>query len=281
MAREYKIIAAVGKTDVPVPPALGLCTDVDVNGAPFYVMGYVDGRRDRQPGEGPAVLDPAMRAKASADLIDVLADLHAVDVDAIGLGDLARTRRVHRAPAQALDDAVGELQDPRAAGHRRGRRAPGHAHPRAAERRHRPRRLPLRQRPHRPRRRRASPASSTGSCARSATRSPTSATSACTGPIPGRRAGATTIRLGAGGVPHLRRRCSSATRPAPDATCRASTTTWRSRRGAWPSSARACTPATCTGRWATRASAPPSLDGMKLGTENLANAALEAVHRLG
>ena len=52
MAREFKIIAAVGKTDVPVPPALGLCTDVDVNGAPFYVMGHVDGVVHGQPGQG-------------------------------------------------------------------------------------------------------------------------------------------------------------------------------------------------------------------------------------
>src|SRR3954451_12006356 len=43
MGREHKIIAAVGRTSVPVPPALGLCTDEDVNGAPFYVMGFVDG----------------------------------------------------------------------------------------------------------------------------------------------------------------------------------------------------------------------------------------------
>ena len=43
MAREHRIIAAVGTTAVPVPPALGLCVDDSVNGAPFYVMGHVDG----------------------------------------------------------------------------------------------------------------------------------------------------------------------------------------------------------------------------------------------
>ena len=43
MAREHRIISAVGRTDVPVAPALGLCTDETVNGAPFYVMGFVDG----------------------------------------------------------------------------------------------------------------------------------------------------------------------------------------------------------------------------------------------
>jgi aminoglycoside phosphotransferase (APT) family kinase protein len=35
MAREYRIIAAVGTTGVPVPPALGLCVDDSVNGSPF------------------------------------------------------------------------------------------------------------------------------------------------------------------------------------------------------------------------------------------------------
>ena len=60
-------------------------------------------------------------------------------------------RGLHRAPAEALDDAVGELQDPRAAGDRRGRRAPRRADPPAARRDDRPRRLPLRQLPRRSR----------------------------------------------------------------------------------------------------------------------------------
>src|SRR5258708_5698136 len=42
MSREYRIIAALGPTGVPVPPALGLCTDESVNDAPFYVMGFVE-----------------------------------------------------------------------------------------------------------------------------------------------------------------------------------------------------------------------------------------------
>ena len=89
MGREFRIISAVGTTDVPMPPTLGLCTDVDVNGAPFYVMGHVDGVVLDGPDKA-ALLDPATRGKASADLIDVLADLHDVDVDAVGLADLAR-----------------------------------------------------------------------------------------------------------------------------------------------------------------------------------------------
>src|SRR6478609_1372562 len=113
MGREHKIIAAVGTTDVPVPPALGLCTDESVNGAPFYVMGFVDG----------VVLDSVERAKAlpeelrrpaSEHLVDVLADLHAVDIDAVGLGDLAKRggyieRQVKRWTAQWEGSKTREL----------------------------------------------------------------------------------------------------------------------------------------------------------------------------
>ena len=89
MAREHRIIAAVGTTSVPVPPALGLCTDEAVNGAPFYVMGFVDGVVLDNPDKA-ALMAPELRVPASHHLIDVLADLHDVDVDAVGLGDLAK-----------------------------------------------------------------------------------------------------------------------------------------------------------------------------------------------
>lgn len=89
MAREHRIISAVGPTPVPVAPTLGLCEDVEVNGAPFYVMGFVDGVVLDHP-EKAAALAPELRHAAGLHLIDVLADLHEVDVDAVGLGDLAR-----------------------------------------------------------------------------------------------------------------------------------------------------------------------------------------------
>ena len=43
VGREYKIISALGQTDVPVAPALGLCKDKMVNESDFYVMRFVDG----------------------------------------------------------------------------------------------------------------------------------------------------------------------------------------------------------------------------------------------
>src|SRR5206468_1913838 len=78
MAREHRIIAAVGKTAVPVPVALGVCTDHDVNGAPFYVMSLVDGVV-LDSAEKAELLAPHLRVPASEHLIDVLADLHDVD----------------------------------------------------------------------------------------------------------------------------------------------------------------------------------------------------------
>jgi aminoglycoside phosphotransferase (APT) family kinase protein len=89
MAREHRIITAVGRTVVPVPRTLGLCLDESVNGAPFYVMEYVDGEVLDSPERG-GLLPESLRPRACEHLVDVLADLHAADVDEIGLGDLAR-----------------------------------------------------------------------------------------------------------------------------------------------------------------------------------------------
>lgn len=113
MAREFRIIAAVGRTSVPVPPALGLCTDGAVNGVPFYVMGYVEGTVMDSP-ERAAPLSMGLRVSASEHLIDVLADLHAVDVDEVGLGDLAKregyvARQVKRWSTQWAQSKTREL----------------------------------------------------------------------------------------------------------------------------------------------------------------------------
>ena len=90
MAREHRIISALGPTDVPVAPALGFCADETVNQRPFYVMAFVDGHILRDRTHVESVLDVAARRVASADLVKVLAAIHAVDVDAVGLGDLGR-----------------------------------------------------------------------------------------------------------------------------------------------------------------------------------------------
>ncbi len=90
MAREYRVISALRDTDVPVAPALAFCADEAVNDRPFYLMEFVDGYVLRDVAGTEAVLDETHRRVAGEQLIDVLAAIHEVDVDAVGLGDFAR-----------------------------------------------------------------------------------------------------------------------------------------------------------------------------------------------
>ncbi len=90
MGREFRIISGLAETDVPVPPALGLCDDAAVNGATFYVMSFVDGYVVRSHEIAAAVLAPAARAEAGRALVDTLAAIHRVDLDASGLSGLGR-----------------------------------------------------------------------------------------------------------------------------------------------------------------------------------------------
>jgi aminoglycoside phosphotransferase (APT) family kinase protein len=91
MGREHKIISSVGKTEVPVPNALGLCTDESVNDAPFYVMNFVDGHvLDTSALTQRILPDESQRAALGKSVIGTLVKLHKTDPDAVGLGDLGR-----------------------------------------------------------------------------------------------------------------------------------------------------------------------------------------------
>jgi aminoglycoside phosphotransferase (APT) family kinase protein len=87
MSREYRIISALWPTPVPVPEPYAFCPDPDVTGAPFYVMGFVPGRAlpNRQDLES---VPGDRRALVSTSHIDALAELHRLDPDQIGLGEL-------------------------------------------------------------------------------------------------------------------------------------------------------------------------------------------------
>lgn len=90
MGREHRIMAALESSAVPVPAMVGLCEDDTVTGAPFFVMGYVDGMVMADPDKVSRTTDEGVRARASESLVDTLAALHDVDPDAVGLGDLGR-----------------------------------------------------------------------------------------------------------------------------------------------------------------------------------------------
>jgi aminoglycoside phosphotransferase (APT) family kinase protein len=89
MAREFRVISALAQTAVPVAPAVALCGDPEVLGAPFYLMGFVDG----VVLDKPEVLGglAAEAARRSCELLmDTLLDLHDVEPDAVGLADFGR-----------------------------------------------------------------------------------------------------------------------------------------------------------------------------------------------
>jgi aminoglycoside phosphotransferase (APT) family kinase protein len=90
MVREHTIISALYPLGIPVPQPLGLCTDDAVNERPFYVMEFVEGAILRDRSQAEAAFDVAARSIIGDHLAETLAQLHDVDVDAAGLGDLAR-----------------------------------------------------------------------------------------------------------------------------------------------------------------------------------------------
>jgi aminoglycoside phosphotransferase (APT) family kinase protein len=86
--REFRIISALGRTDVPVARAHALCLDDAVIGTAFYIMDYVEGRvfwEPTLPGLGAAERQAVYDA-----LNDVIARLHRVDYHALGLDDYGR-----------------------------------------------------------------------------------------------------------------------------------------------------------------------------------------------
>ena len=121
--REYRIMAALAQTDVPVPRVLHLCEDDAIIGSMFYVMDYVEGRvfwdgrlPDLQTAERSAIYDSMNAA---------LAALHRVDPAVVGLADygkpgsyferqIGRWTGQYRAsethPVPAMDDLIAWLE---------------------------------------------------------------------------------------------------------------------------------------------------------------------------
>ena len=89
MAREYRWLSAVGPTFALAPRAYLLCDDTSVIGSIFYVMERRHGVVVRHD-EPLALQEPEMRRRVGGALVDALADLHAIDVDAAGLSHLGK-----------------------------------------------------------------------------------------------------------------------------------------------------------------------------------------------
>jgi len=91
MSREYTVISALNSSAVPVPRAYALCQDDAVTGASFYVMGRVGGAvLDNTAAADKHLPHAAARRHAGEQVIDVMGDMHRVDIDAVGLGKAAK-----------------------------------------------------------------------------------------------------------------------------------------------------------------------------------------------
>ena len=111
--REYRVITALAQTGVPVPRTFGLCEDDAVIGTAFYLMAYVPGRvlwDPRLPGMAVA------ERRATHDEINrVIAALHCVDPDSVGLADFGKTgeyiaRQVGRWSKQYLASETEKIE---------------------------------------------------------------------------------------------------------------------------------------------------------------------------
>lgn len=112
--REYRVMAALAETGVPVPRMLALCEDDSVIGVAFYVMEYLDGRVFRRldlPN-----LSPDDRAAVYDAMNDALAKLHTVDYAAVGLGDFGKpgsyfARQISRWGRQYEATSTGTIEE--------------------------------------------------------------------------------------------------------------------------------------------------------------------------
>jgi aminoglycoside phosphotransferase (APT) family kinase protein len=115
MGREHKVVSALAPTDVPVAPVAGLCADESVNGAPFYVMEFVEGPILRSRGDAEEHFpDHGPRHAIGERVADTLVEIHAVDPDEVGLGELGRkedyvARQLHRWRGQWEKSQTREL----------------------------------------------------------------------------------------------------------------------------------------------------------------------------
>ncbi|MCW2814106.1 MAG: aminoglycoside phosphotransferase [Nocardioides sp.] len=115
MGREYTAMSALAGSDVPVPATYAHCADPSVMGAEFYVMEKVAGEAFRTAAQLEAVGAEATAGLARA-MVDVLARLHSVVPEEVGLGDFGRPagfleRQVRRWGRQLEGSATRPLPD--------------------------------------------------------------------------------------------------------------------------------------------------------------------------
>ena len=87
--REYRVLAALADTDVPVAKVYHLCEDSDVIGSMFYIMEFCEGNVHWESSLED-ISSNQMRAKMYDEMSRVMAAIHSVDLDKVGLSDYGR-----------------------------------------------------------------------------------------------------------------------------------------------------------------------------------------------
>ena len=116
MGREYTILSHLRAVYPKAPQTLLYCNDESILGAPFYIMQRVQGVILRVALPQKAIPAPQLMSRIADSFIDNLAELHAVDYETAGLGNLGKpagyvrrqvegwTRRYHNAQTDDLPD---------------------------------------------------------------------------------------------------------------------------------------------------------------------------------
>jgi aminoglycoside phosphotransferase (APT) family kinase protein len=111
--REYQVLTALRHTNIPVPKTYALCEDESIIGRAFFIMEMVEGR---------VLWDPQLPGMSNADrgavfdeMNRVIAALHTVDFDAIGLGDYGKpgnyfARQIARWTKQYQASETGKIE---------------------------------------------------------------------------------------------------------------------------------------------------------------------------
>jgi aminoglycoside phosphotransferase (APT) family kinase protein len=116
VGREFRVLSALCQTNVPVPRPVLMCDDPAVIGAPFYLMERVHGDVIRTQLPPPYDVDEGARRGLGFELVDQLADLHAVDWQAVGLADFGKPsgyleRQIRRWTGQLAASRTRPLPD--------------------------------------------------------------------------------------------------------------------------------------------------------------------------
>ena len=90
MAREHRVLSGIAKAGFPAPVPVALCEDPAVNDYPFYLMNYCEGVIIAESVPAGFADEPAQRRKIGHALVETLVQLHAIDYNAVGLGEFGR-----------------------------------------------------------------------------------------------------------------------------------------------------------------------------------------------